>query len=298
MPANPTTKLNTGAEMPTVGLGTWKSQPGAVEKAVEFALTHGYKHIDTAAAYGNEAEVGEGIKASGVPRESFFLTTKLNNPDHTNAAEALESSLKKLDTPYLDLWLMHWPAPMTPEYKADKSVDWLDTWKSMEKLYKAHPDKLKAIGVSNFSVEFLERLLKEAEVVPAVNQIELHPSCPQEDVVNFCREKGIVLTAYSPLGSDNSPLLQNEVVKKIADKYNSTPANILISLQANRPGVNVLTKSVTPARIETNLKVIDLTQEDIDELHAIDKTHHFRACHPDWTGWGSLGFPDCKDADK
>lgn len=301
MPVNPTTKLNTGAEMPTVGLGTWKSQPGAVEKAVEHALKVGYTHIDTAAAYGNEAEVGEGIKASGVPRESFFLTTKLNNCDHGRAAEALEDSLKKLNTPYLDLWLMHWPAPMDAECKvADKSRDWLDGWKSMVKLYKENPNKLKAIGVSNFSVKYLERLLKEtdSEVVPAVNQIELHPSCPQSDLVDFCRKKGIVVTAYSPLGSDNSPLLQNEDVKKVADKYNSTPANILISLQANRPGVNVLTKSVTPARIETNRKVIDLTDEDVEALHAIDKKAHFRACHPSWTGWGSLGFEDCREADN
>ncbi|TFK34439.1 NADP-dependent oxidoreductase domain-containing protein [Crucibulum laeve] len=298
MPASKTTKLNTGAEMPTVGLGTWKSQPGAVEHAVEYALTHGYTHIDTAAAYGNEAEVGKGIKASRVARESFFLTTKLDNPDQGNAEEALLTSLKKLDTPYLDLWLMHWPAPMTHDGKADKTIDWLDTWKAMEKIYKAHPDKVKAIGVSNFSVEFLERLLSSAEVVPAVNQIELHPSCPQQDVVDYCRKKGIVITAYSPLGSDNSPLLQNETVKEVADKYNVTPANILISLQANREGVNVLTKSVTNSRIETNRVVIDLTEEDVEKLQSIDKTHHFRACHPSWTGWGSLGFPDCKDADK
>ncbi|GLB42323.1 putative aldo/keto reductase family protein [Lyophyllum shimeji] len=299
MPASKSVKLNTGAEMPTVGLGTWKSAPGAVEHAVEFALKNGYRSIDTAAAYKNETEVGVGMKASGVPRSEFFLTTKLDNPDHERAAEALEQSLKNLGTDYLDLWLMHWPAPMTPGSVAPvKTIDWLDTWKSMEKLYKAHPEKLRAIGVSNFSVEYLERLLANCEVVPAVNQIELHPSCPQQDVVDFCNAKGIVVTAYSPLGSDNSPLLQNEVVKKIAEKYNVQPANVLISLQANRPGVNVLPKSVTNARILSNSNIIDLTAEEVKELNDIDKTHHFRACHPSWTGWGSLGFPDCKDADK
>ncbi|CAK5261889.1 unnamed protein product, partial [Mycena citricolor] len=212
MPASISVKLNTGAEMPTVGLGTWKSQPGQVEHAVEFALRNGYKSIDTAAAYKNETEVGKGIAASGVPRSSFFLTTKLDNPDQAEAPEALESSLKNLGTDYLDLWLMHWPAPMTKGTPAlaDKSKDWLDAWKSMEKLYKAHPDKLKAIGVSNFSVKFMERLLEVAEVIPAVNQIELHPSCPQQDIVDFCLSKGIAVTAYSPLGSDNSPLLTNE----------------------------------------------------------------------------------------
>jgi len=280
--------------MPTVGLGTWKSQPGAVEHAVEFALKNGYTHIDTAAAYGNETEVGQGIKASGVAREKIFLTTKLDNPDQKRAPEALEDSLRKLDTPYLDLWLMHWPAPMTKEMKADTTHDWLDTWKSMEKLYEAHPDKLKAIGVSNFSVEFLERLLKEAKVVPAVNQIELHPSCPQHDVVEYCTKKGIVLTAYSPLGSDNSPLLKNETVIKLAEKHKVQPANILISLQANRPNVTVLPKSVTNERILSNFTVVELSDEEIAELHKIDEKHHFRACHPSWTGFGSLGFPDCK----
>ncbi|KAI5123255.1 hypothetical protein M0805_001344 [Coniferiporia weirii] len=294
MPASTSVKLNTGAEMPTVGLGTWKSQPGAVEGAVEHALRHGYHHIDTAAAYANEKEVGQGIKASGVPRESFFLTTKLNNPDHKKPEEALLASLAALDTPYIDLWLMHWPAPMTPEYKADKSHDWLVTWKGMEEVYAKHPDKVKAIGVSNFSVEYLERLLPEAKVVPAVNQIELHPSCPQHDVVEFCAQRGIILTAYSPLGSDNSPLLANETVKRIAEAHGVQPANVLVSLQANRPGVSVLPKSVTPARIESNFTIIDLSQEEIDELHKIDETHHFRACAPDWTGWGHLGFPDCK----
>lgn len=294
MPASKSVKLNTGAEMPTVGLGTWKSKPGEVEHAVEHALKHGYRHIDTAAAYANEAEVGKGIKQSGVPREQIFLTTKLNNPDHKNVEEALLESLRKLDTPYIDLWLMHWPAPMTKDMKADKSHDWLDTWKSMEEVYAKHPDKVKAIGVSNFSVEYLERLLKDAKVIPAVNQIELHPSCPQHDVVDFCTKHGIVLTAYSPLGSDNSPLLTNETVKKIADKYNVHPANILISLQANRPNVTVLPKSVTKSRIENNFTIVDLTEEEVKELNDIDKKHHFRACHPNWTGWGHLGFPDCK----
>ncbi|KAH7906995.1 NADP-dependent oxidoreductase domain-containing protein [Hygrophoropsis aurantiaca] len=294
MPATKFVTLNTGAIMPTVGLGTWKSAPGEVEHAVEYALKNGYTHIDTAAAYQNETEVGQGLKASGVARGSIFLTTKLNNPDQRAPLPALESSLSKLNTPYLDLWLMHWPAPMTKDMKADKEYDWLDTWKAMEDIYLAHGDKVKAIGVSNFSVEYLERLLKVARVVPAVNQIELHPSCPQDDVVEFCLKKGIILTAYSPLGSDNSPLLKNPVVNKIAEKYSVQPANILISLHANKPGHTVLPKSVTNARILNNAKIVDLTEEELTQLHKIDETHHFRACHPAWTGWGGLGFPDCK----
>ncbi|RXW25804.1 hypothetical protein EST38_g31 [Candolleomyces aberdarensis] len=205
-------KLNTGAEIPTVGLGTWKSQPGQVEGAVEHALKFGYRHVDTATAYENESEVGKGIKASGVPRSEIFLTTKLKNTDHGDPAKALEYSLNALGTDYLDLWLMHWPAPMHPDETPDKTLDWLNTWKEMAKLYKAHPEKLRAI-----------------------------------------------------------------VVKRIADKHGVHPATILISLQANRPGVNVLTKSVTPARIESNYKLVDLTEEEIAELHEIDKTLHFQS---------------------
>jgi len=279
--------------MPTVGLGTWKSKPGEVEHAVEYSLKNGYRHIDTALAYGNEAEVGQGLKASGVPRSEIFLTTKL--PPHLmhDPKKSLDDSLAALDSGYLDLWLMHWPAPMKGG-KPDKSADWLDTWKEMEKIYESNKDKVKAIGVSNFHISYLERLLKEATVVPAVNQVELHPSCAQEDLVEYCRSKGIVVTAYSPLGSDNSPLLTDPVVKKIAEKYSVHPANILISLQANRPGVTVVPKSVTNSRILSNFHVVDLTDEEITELNKIDETKHFRACKPTWTGWGSLGWPDIK----
>ncbi|KAF8918656.1 NADP-dependent oxidoreductase domain-containing protein [Mucidula mucida] len=294
MPASKSVKLNTGAEMPTLGFGTWKSQPGAVERAVEIALKHGYKHIDTATAYANESEVGKGIKASGVPRESFFLTTKLDNPDQKEPEKALFASLEKLETDYLDLWLMHWPAPMLNGSTADFTVNWLDTWKKMEELYKKYPEKIKAIGVSNISVSWMKKLLDIATVVPAVNQIELHPSCTQKDVLEFCAEKGISVTAYSPLGSDNSPLLTNEIVTEIAKAHNVTPANVLLSLQANKPNITVLSKSVTESRIISNLTIIDLSEEEVQKLEDIDKTAHFRVCNPNWTGWGSLGFPDCE----
>ncbi|KAI0261248.1 Aldo/keto reductase [Gloeopeniophorella convolvens] len=293
MPIQTETKLNTGAIMPLIGLGTWKSQPGEVEHAVETALRNGYKHIDTAAAYANEKEVGLGIKASGVPRSEIFLTTKLNNIDHLDVEGALNNSLEQLGTDYVDLYLMHWPAPMTKDFKADKSVSWLDTWKSLEKVYTEHPEKVKAIGVSNVSAAFLEDLLKIATVVPAVNQVERHPSCLQDDILAACQKAGIILTAYSPLGSDNSPLLKNAAVLRLAEKYGVTPANILVSFQVNTPNVNVLPKSVTRERIIANLKVVDLTEEEILQLKEIDKIAHFRACTPGWTGWGSLGFPDC-----
>jgi len=294
MPVSTAVTLNTGAQMPTLGFGTWKSAPGVVGLAVEHALKSGYTHIDTATAYGNETEVGEGIKASGVPRSSFFLTTKLDNTSHKVAAQALDLSLSRLGTDYLDLWLMHWPAPMKKTGGADTSVNWLDTWKEMERLYKAHPEKVRAIGVSNISTEWLGLLLKEATVIPAVNQIERHPSNLQDDILVACAQQGIAITAYSPLGSDNSPLLANAVVKGIAEKRGVSAANVLISLQANTPNVAVLSKSVTLTRIVENLKVIDLTDAEIQELKDINKTSHFRVCTPEWTGWGDIGFPDRK----
>ncbi|KAH9956495.1 NADP-dependent oxidoreductase domain-containing protein [Russula dissimulans] len=273
MPLQKVTRLNTGAIMPLIGLGTWKSEPAAVKLAVETALKNGYRHIDTASAYGNEKDVGEGIKASGVPRSDIFLTTKLNTPDHQDVLGSLNKSLNLLGTEYVDLYLLHWPAPMTQDWKADKSVNWLDTWRSIEKVYREHPNKVKAIGVSNVSAAYLEDLLKLPDViVPAVNQVERHP--------------------LLPLGSDKSPLLKNEIVLRIAEKYEITPANVLVSFQVNTPNVNVVPKSVTPERIISNLKVVDLTEEEIAELKTIDKTSHFRACAPTWTGWGNLGFRD------
>ncbi|KAF8709396.1 Aldo/kereductase family, partial [Rhizoctonia solani] len=272
MPIHTSVTLNTGAEMPTIGLGTWKSAPGDVGKAVECALKEaGYRHIDTAYDYRNEAE--------------------LPNTHHGAVQEALDESLSKLGTEYLDLWLMHWPAPMK-DGKADKSLDWLDAWKQMEKIYETQRDKVKAIGVSNFSVEFLQRLLKEAKFVPAVNQIELHP---QTDVIELCREEGIALTAYSPLGSDNSPLLTDPAVTKIAEAHGVHPARILVSLWANTNGVAVLPKSIKPARIAENNKVVELAPEEIAELLKIGQRSKFRACKPTWTGWGTLGFPDVKE---
>jgi glycerol 2-dehydrogenase (NADP+) len=148
-------------------------------------------------------------------------------------------------------------------------------------------------GVSNVSAAYLKDLLALPDViVPAVNQVERHPSCLEEEVLAACEKAGIVITAYSPLGSDQSPLLKNDVVLRLAEKYNITPANVLVSFQVNTPNVNVLPKSVTPERIIGNLKVVDLTEEEIAELKGIDKANHFRACPPTWTGWGNLGFTD------
>lgn len=296
-----TVKLNTGALMPVLGFGTWRASPGEVGKAVEIALKTGYRHIDTATGYSNEKEVGDGIKASGVPREDIFLTTKLSTFDMkpSNVKAAFDYSFKELGT-YIDLWLVHWPAPMVQLESGsapDKSTDWLDTWHAVEKVYLENKDKVRAIGVSNWAIPNLERLLKNSTIVPAVNQIELHPACPQTDLVNFCRARGIALMGFAPLAfsdSKGSHLLSNPIVTKIAERKGVSPANVLISLWANQEQITILTKSVTPERILSNTKIIELSSEEIDELLAINKTIQFRLCHPGWTGWGGLGFPDCE----
>ena len=223
--------------------GTWQSKAGEVENAVEYAISVGYRHIDTAYAYGNEEEVGKGLKKafeSGVKREDVFVTTKLWSTYHKRVQENLEISLEKLGLDYVDLYLMHWPVamntngnhplfPTTPDGSRDVdfSRQHVDTYLDMEKLI--HTGKVKAIGVCNYSVMYLEQLLARASIVPAVNQIENHPLLPQDDVSDFCKAKGIHITAYSPLGSTGSPLLTLPAVQQIATKHSVSPASVLLS---------------------------------------------------------------------
>ena len=186
----------------------------------------------------------------------------------------------------------------------------MDVYKEVEKIYKENPDRIKAIGVSNWSVSYLERLLQYATVIPAINQIELHPSCTQTELVEFSKSKGVAITAHSPLGSTGTPLARGDVVRKVAGKKGVSPFTVLVSLRANTDQTNVLCKSVTAERIRCGcfsqflrrkgLILWLITSHDVantelvEELLAIDKTFHFRCCHPDWTGYGSLGFPDCE----
>lgn len=246
MSAPATFTLNTGAKIPAVGLGTWQSDPGQVKDAVLHALKNGYRHIDAAFVYGNENEVGQGLReainAGIVKREEVFVTSKVWNTFHRKVSECLDQTLKNLDIDYLDLYLVHWPVPMNgngnhplfpkhPDGSRDLDTEWshVQTWKEMEKLYKG--GKVKAIGVSNYSVKFLEELLPQAEVVPAANQIENHPLLPQQEVADFCKEKGILVEAYSPLGSTGSPLFKQEGVLEVAKKHDVGPGTVLISYQ-------------------------------------------------------------------
>ncbi|PSS12311.1 hypothetical protein M430DRAFT_144463 [Amorphotheca resinae ATCC 22711] len=273
-------KLNTGAEIPALGLGTWQSPPGEVKKAVSYALSIGYKHIDCAYCYGNEDEVGEALKeafASGIKREDIFITTKLWCTYHSRVEQNLDMSLKSLGLDYVDLYLMHWPTAMNPNGNHEKFPklpdgsrdivsDWshVQTWKEMEKLLAT--GKVKAIGVANYSLRYLEQLLPHATVIPAVNQIENHPSLPQQEIVDFCKAKGIHITAYSPLGSTGSPMFTAEPVVEVAKRRNITPASVLLSYHIAR-GSSVLAKSVNAGRIKANMDLVKLDDEDMKILN-------------------------------
>ncbi|GHJ83695.1 hypothetical protein NliqN6_0097 [Naganishia liquefaciens] len=289
-----TLTLNTGAKIPTVGLGTWQAAPGEVAKAVEAALKAGYRHIDCAWAYGNENEVGEGIQASGVPREEIFIVSKLWSTFHRTPEKGLQESLEKLGTDYLDLYLMHWPIPLNGENKShplvptrangardlDEEWSYIDTWKEMEKLVDT--GKVKAIGVSNCSVPYLEELLKHAKIVPAANQCECHALNAELELADYCKSKGIVFEAYSPLGSSGSPLMKEDVVLDIAKKNGVEPGTILLSYLVNRDIV-VLPKSVNPTRIASNQNIIDLSPEDIEKLNQLGSgDQQKRYCNPPW----------------
>ncbi|RCK58044.1 Glycerol 2-dehydrogenase (NADP(+)) [Candida viswanathii] len=274
--------LNTGAKIPAIGLGTWQSAPGDVYHATVAALKNGYRHIDTAAIYGNEEDVGRGIKDSGVPREEIFVTTKLWNTEHKNIQQALDVSLEKLGLDYVDLYLIHWPVSTDKTTNEPyKDYDFVDAYKELQRIYK-NTKKVKAIGVSNFTVKKLHKLLtaEGVDVVPATNQVEAHPLLTQPDLYNYLQEKGIVLEAYSPLGSTGSPLFKYEDVTKIAEKNGVEPAQVLISWAVQRKTV-VLPKSVTEARIISNLKTFTLSDEDFQTLNKISLTEgEVRTCDP------------------
>ncbi|KAE8375836.1 Aldo/keto reductase [Aspergillus bertholletiae] len=271
--------LNTGHTVPAIGLGTWQSKPGEVEKAVEAALRSGYRHIDTAAAYGNEAEVGAGIRASGVPRAEIFLTTKLHNQWHTRVSEALGQSLQKLQTTYVDLYLIHWPCATDPNDSTKVVPDWdyVQTWVEMQKLLET--GKVKSIGVSNFGISHLERLLHHpsCRVAPAVNQIELHPNRPSPKLVAYNTAKGIHSTAYSCLGSTGSPLYQNQALLDLAQAKGRSVQQVLIRWGLQK-GWSVIPKSVNADRIRDNLAVDgwELTGGEMAAIDAIPQ--RFKVC--------------------
>jgi len=276
-------KLNTGDEIPAIGLGTWQSGPNEVRNAVCAALKAGYRHIDTALAYGNENEVGLGIKDSGVPREEIWITTKLDNPWHKRVEEGIQSSLQSLGVDYVDLYLMHWPSstdPADPTLKTHYS-DWnfIDTWRELEKLPAS--GRVKNIGVSNFGITNLEKLLPTCKIIPAVNQIELHPNNPSPKLVKYLAEKGIHATAYSCLGSTDSPLVKDQTLAAIAKKHGKSIQQVLL-VWGLQHGFSVIPKSVTESRIIANFDLdgLVLPEEDVTALDNLPD--RFKVCGDDW----------------
>ncbi|MFV0364189.1 MAG: aldo/keto reductase [Suipraeoptans sp.] len=255
-------KLNNGVEMPIIGFGVYQAQSGTeTVNAVKDALTAGYRHIDTAMIYGNESSVGKGIAQSGVNRKDIFVTTKIWNGDirNNNVKAAFETSLGEMNMDYIDLYLMHWPAQ-----------GYLEAWKGMEKLYAS--GKVKAIGVSNFQISHLKELMKTAKITPAVNQIEAHPKLRNQEVIDFCHEEGIAVTAWSPLGASKNNLIENSTLIEIAKKYNKTTAQVMLRWNIQR-NVIVIPKSVHKDRIISNLNVFDfeLSSGDIEKINGLNE---------------------------
>ncbi|SPO06447.1 probable alcohol dehydrogenase [Cephalotrichum gorgonifer] len=286
--------LNTGAKIPAVGFGTWQAAPDAIEAAVASALAAGYRHIDCAAIYRNESGVGAGIAKSGVPREDIFITGKLWNTRHKpeDVEAALDQTLKDLGTDYLDLFLMHWPVafksgtnnfPLEPSgIFALEDIDPAVTYAAMEKLLST--GKVRAIGVSNFTQRRLEDLLSKTTVVPAVNQIEAHPYLQQPALLSFCAGKGIQVAAYSPLGNNQTGeprTVDDPLVAELSEKVGVDKGQLLASWGIQR-GTVVLPKSVTPSRIESNLKVAELPADAYAALTGLERNKRFN-----WqTRWG------------
>ncbi|BCS22825.1 aldo/keto reductase [Aspergillus puulaauensis] len=309
MASRRTFKLNSGFEIPAVGLGTWQSRPNEVQKAVNAALQIGYRHIDAASVYGNEREVGDGIKASGVPREEIFLTSKLWNTHHDpeNVEAAVDRSLSDLQTDYLDLYLIHWPVAFRHSTTSIQPIDektglidvidvpTKDTWAAMEALVAK--GKVRSIGVSNFTREKIEELLKTAKIPPAVNQIEAHPYLQQRGLLEWSKEKGILVTGYSPLGNNiyNIPrTVDDPLVIEIAKSLNKTPAQVLISWAVQR-GTVVLPKSVTPERIQSNLQDFVLPEDAFQAIRSLER--HQRMNFPARLGvdiFGEVGEESAK----
>lgn len=257
------TLLNNGVEMPWFGLGVYKTKEGKeVQDSVRTAIEYGYRSIDTAAIYQNEEGVGIAIKDSGIKREELFVTTKLWNSEqgYESTLRAMDESLKKLQLDYVDLYLIHWPVPALDKY--------METWKAFEKLYK--DGYARAIGVSNFQIHHLQKVMQESDIVPAVNQVEYHPELQQRELREFCRQNQIQLEAWSPLGQGK--LLEHPVLCRIAEKHGKTTAQIILRWDLQNEVVTI-PKSITPSRIESNTHIFDfeLDADDMQQIAAINK---------------------------
>ena len=259
----PTITLNNGVEIPQLGFGVYQVKPEETAQAVQSALEVGYRHIDTAEMYRNEAGTGEGIRNSGIPREEVFVTSKLNNGFHRrdDALRAFDGTLEALQFDYVDLFLIHWPLPTI-------DVDYIETWKALEEVYRS--GRAKAIGVSNFNPHHLRRLFSETEIRPAVNQIEVHPYLTQDDVRAFDAEHEIATEAWSPIAQGK--VLDDPAIVRVAERVGRTPAQVTLRWHVQRGDI-VFPKSVTRSRIEENFALFDfeLSEDDMREITLLNR---------------------------
>ena len=258
----PYIELANGVMIPQVGLGVFRMDDEQVLSSVKSAIANGYRHIDTASFYDNEEAVGKAIKESGIDRKYLFITTKVwnNVRGYDETMAQFNNSLQKLGLDYLDLYLIHWPAPGFEE-----------NWRAMEDLYKA--GKIRAIGVSNFKAHHIEQLMKTATIAPMVDQIETHPYLQEKDLHEYLQEKHIAHEAWSPLGGGINKVIDNPVIKEIADKYSKTPAQVILRWHIQR-GEIIIPKSIHENRIKENIDLFDyhfdLTPEEMTKIAALD----------------------------
>ncbi len=260
----PNIRLNNGVEIPQFGFGVFQVQPEDTAQTVRAAFDAGYRHIDTAQMYENEEQVGQAIAASGLGRDDIFVTTKLDNDAHgaDKATAAMDESLRKLGLDHVDLFLIHWPRP-----QEDKFVE---TWGAFEKFAAA--GKARAIGVSNFQVPHLERLAAETATVPAINQIELHPFLQQAELRAYHQQHGIATEAWSPLGGQDGPVLDDQSITGLSEKYGKTAAQVVLRWHLQQGNI-VFPKSTTPSRIKENIDVFDfeLSDDDVATINELDR---------------------------
>ncbi|MGY1856075.1 aldo/keto reductase [Modestobacter sp. SYSU DS0290] len=269
----PTITLNNGVEIPQLGFGVFQIKPEDTVEATRTALEVGYRHIDTAQMYGNEAEVGEAVRQSGVPREEIFVTSKLNNGFHARdaALKAFDGTMDALKFDYLDLFLIHWPLPGI-------DVDYVETWKAMEEIYRS--GRVKAIGVSNFNAHHLRRLFSETEIRPVVNQIEVHPYFAQNDLRAFNADHEIRTEAWAPIAQGK--VLDDETLIRVGERYGKSPAQAALRWAIQRGDI-IFPKSVTRSRVEQNFDLFDfeLTADDMREIDGLDRADGRNGPNPD-----------------